>query len=101
MAKKFNETERALLTIRSVLQLFLIVTIFFVLSYLSGILQPFVLAGLCALIFQPLVYKLGQKKVPSFLSLPIVCQYTNNLSLRLQLLKLFTFFITIFIDTMT
>ncbi len=76
MLEKMTENEKAVRTIRSILQIFLIVIIFFVIQYLSGILQPFVLAGLAALIFQPLVYKLGEKKVPSYLSLPLVAVIT-------------------------
>lgn len=71
-----EESQKADLTVRSILQIFLIIVIFGLLSYLSSILQPFVLAGLLALIFQPLVYKLSQKGIPSIVSLPLVAVIT-------------------------
>ncbi|OYT14687.1 MAG: hypothetical protein B7C24_17015 [Bacteroidetes bacterium 4572_77] len=71
-----NNPDQAILTIRNILQILLMFIIFGLITYLAKILQPFVLAGLLALIFQPLVYKMKEKNIPQFLSLPLVAIIT-------------------------
>ncbi len=59
-------------TIKNILIIFLIVLVFYLLSVLSTIVIPLVLAMLCAILFQPLIMFLTKKGLPKYLILPII-----------------------------
>ncbi len=59
-------------TIKNILIIFLIVLVFYLLSALSSIIIPLVLAVLGAILFQPLIMFFIRKGMPKFLILPII-----------------------------
>jgi len=59
-------------TVKTILIIFLIITIFVLMHILSSILQPLALAFLISLLFQPLMEKLSKWKIPEFIILPVV-----------------------------
>ena len=65
---KINSLE----TIKNILLFFLMVSIFLILAELSSILIPLVLAFLLAFSFQPLIILMKEKKIPSWLIIPII-----------------------------
>lgn len=67
-----NEQDNILVSIRNVLIVFLAILIFYILSAMSSILLPLVLALLFAILFQPLIMFLRNKKVPRIIILPTI-----------------------------
>jgi len=63
-------------TVKNILIVFLLVLSFYLLTVLSSILIPLVLAYLFASLFQPLIMLLERKKVPKWLILPAVVVLT-------------------------
>ncbi len=59
-------------TIKNILIVFLLVLIFYLMSVLSYLLIPLVLAFLSAILFQPLVNAFKKLKVPNWIIMPIV-----------------------------
>ena len=70
--KQVNNRDENLFAIRNILIIFLAVLIFPVLSELSSIILPLVLALLFAILFQPLIMFLRKKKIPKWIILPTV-----------------------------
>ena len=71
-SRKVNKREENMLAIRNILIIFLAILMFYVISELSSILLPLVLALLIAILFQPLIIFLRRKKVPKLIILPTV-----------------------------
>lgn len=63
-------------TIKNILIIFLIIVIFYLMSALSSILIPLVLALLAALIFSPVINILVKMHFPKFIILPIIACIT-------------------------
>lgn len=63
-------------TIKNVLLFFMLVLIFYLMSTLSSIIIPLVLAFLAASVFQPLIIWLRKKRVPKWIILPVVAVIT-------------------------
>lgn len=63
-------------SIKNILLIFLAVLIFYLLSVLSEILIPLVLAILLASIFQPLIHYFKKKHLPNWLILPVLAVIT-------------------------
>jgi predicted PurR-regulated permease PerM len=63
-------------TIKSILVIFLIVLIFYLMNLLSSILLPLVLAYLLATLFQPLIIRLRKWKIPIWIILPVISAFS-------------------------
>ncbi|ROL61110.1 AI-2E family transporter [Bacteroidetes/Chlorobi group bacterium ChocPot_Mid] len=59
-------------TVKTILIVFFVIIVLYLMSALSGILIPLVLAILFALLFQPLTMKLSKSKIPNWFILPII-----------------------------
>lgn len=64
--------EQSIKNIQVILIIFLFFAVIYILSFLSSILIPLVLAFLIATIFQPLIQKLKTKKIPNWIILPTI-----------------------------
>jgi predicted PurR-regulated permease PerM len=60
----------------TVLQVFLLIVVLIIFSQLATILQPLFLAIMAAMIFQPLILKMTEKRIPLIVVLPIVAVIT-------------------------
>jgi AI-2 transport protein TqsA len=58
--------------VRSILTIFFVILVFYLLKLLSALLIPLVLALLFALLFQPLILFLNKRKVPNWIIVPII-----------------------------
>lgn len=63
-------------TVKSILVFFFFVLVIYLISLLSSLLIPLVLAFLCASLFQPLGIYLRKKKIPEWLILPVIAVVT-------------------------